>query len=192
MLITPVDCISDYVTELNASLKQISAHALTKIQSTWLVVILIGVMVTGCFSWAGFMRGSLGKFDENLLRWIFRYAKIAWDYLLQASVTYVITHYGITKGILVLDDSDKVRSRNTSKIPGVHKVLDKKTRSWFRGQEFVFLLLVTDILTIPVGFRFYVPDPAMKNKNLGYFCLLGPENITRGFLKIWRVSKNAS
>ncbi len=162
MLITPVDCISDYVTGLNATLKQISAHALTKIQSNWLVVILIGLMVTGCFSWAGFMRSSLGKFDENRLRWIFRYAKIAWDYLLQASVTYVITHYGVTKGVLVLDDSDKVRSRNTSKIPGVHKVLDKKTRGWFRGQEFVFLLLVTDILTIPVGFRFYIPDPAMK------------------------------
>jgi hypothetical protein len=40
--------------------------------------------------------------------------------------------------------------------------LDKKTRGWFKGQEFVFLLLVTDVLTIPIGFRFYVPDPALK------------------------------
>ncbi len=162
MLLKPVDCISAYVAGLNASLKQISTHSLTKIQSNWLVVMLIGLMVTGCFSWAEFMRSSLGKFDENRLRWMFRYAKIAWDYLLQASVTYIITHYGVTKGVLVLDDSDKVRSRNTSKIPGVHKILDKKTQGWFKGQEFVFLLLVTDILTIPIGFRFYVPDPALK------------------------------
>ncbi len=119
MLLKPVDCISAYVAGLNASLKQISTHSLTKIQSNWLVVMLIGLMVTGCFSWAEFMRSSLGKFDENRLRWMFRYAKIAWDYLLQASVTYIITHYGVTKGVLVLDDSDKVRSRNTSKIPGV-------------------------------------------------------------------------
>ncbi len=40
--------------------------------------------------------------------------------------------------------------------------MDKKTQGWFKGQEFVFLLLVTDILTIPIGFRFYVPDPALK------------------------------
>ena len=162
MVIKPVDCISDYVTGLNASLKQISTNSLTKIQSNWLIVMLIGLMVTGCFSWARFMRSSLGKFDENRLRWMFRYAKIAWDYLLQASVTYVIAHYGITKGVLVLDDSDKVRSRNTSKLPGVHKIMDKKTQGWFKGQEFVFLILVTNILTIPIGFRFYVPDPALK------------------------------
>jgi len=97
MLIKPINCISDYVAGLNASLKQISTHSLTKIQSNWLVVMLIGLMVTGCFSWAGFMRGSLGEFDENRLRWMFRYAKIAWGYLLQASVTYIIAHYGVTK-----------------------------------------------------------------------------------------------
>ncbi|MDA8223226.1 MAG: transposase [Desulfitobacterium hafniense] len=162
MLINTVNCISDYVTALNSSLKQISTRSLTKIQSNWLVFMLIGLMVTGCFSWAGFMRGSLGKFDESRLRWMFHYAKIAWNYLLQASVTCIIAHYGVTRGVLVLDDSDKVRSRNTSKIPGVHKIIDKKTKGWFKGQEFVFLLLVTDILTIPIGFRFYVPDPALK------------------------------
>jgi len=69
---------------------------------------------------------------------------------------------GVTKGVLVLDDSDKVRSRNTSKIPGVHTIMDKKTKGCFKGQEFVFLLFVTDILTIPIGFRFYVSDPAIK------------------------------
>ena len=68
----------------------------------------------------------------------------------------------MTAGVLVLDDSDKVRSRNTSKIAGVHKVKDKKTSGWFNGQEFIFLILVTGLVTIPVGFRFYTPDPALK------------------------------
>ena len=55
-----------------------------------------------------------------------------------------------------------MRSRNTSKIAGVHKVKDKKTGGWFNGQEFVFLILVTDTVTIPLGFHFYIPDPALK------------------------------
>ncbi|MEO7048500.1 MAG: hypothetical protein ABI091_24590 [Ferruginibacter sp.] len=62
---------------------------------------------------------------------MFLHANIAWSYLLQASIDCVITHYGITVGVLVLDDSDKTRSRNTSKISGVHKVKDKKTGGWF-------------------------------------------------------------
>lgn len=30
------------------------------------------------------------------------------------------------------------------------------------GQEFVFLILVTNTVTIPLGFRFYIPDPALN------------------------------
>ncbi|MCX7117333.1 MAG: hypothetical protein NTW94_05425 [Legionellales bacterium] len=93
---------------------------------------------------------------------MFRHANIAWSHLLQASVAHVLSHYSVTAGVLVLDDSDKVRSRNTSKIAGVHKVKDKKTGGWFNGQEFIFLILVTGTLTIPVGFRFYIPNPALK------------------------------
>ena len=44
----------------------------------------------------------------------------------------------------------------------MHKVKDKKTGGWFKGQEFVFLILVTNTVTIPVGFRFYIPDPALQ------------------------------
>lgn len=61
-----------------------------------------------------------------------------------------------------MDDSDKVRSRNTSKIVGVHKVKDKKTGGWFNGQEFVFLTIATEKVTLPVDFRLYIPEPAIK------------------------------
>ncbi|MDP3705358.1 MAG: hypothetical protein Q8R24_05555, partial [Legionellaceae bacterium] len=47
------------------------------------------------FCWAAFARRSLGVFNESQLRWMFRYAKIAWDLLLQASVAHLISHYGI-------------------------------------------------------------------------------------------------
>ncbi len=162
MLIRPLKFVVDYVTALNMSLKQISATELTNTQRRWLVVVLIGIVVTGQFNWAAFERRSLGKFKECRLRWMFRHAAIAWSRLLEASIAHVFAHYAITKGVLILDDSDKVRSRNTSKISGVHKVKDKKTGGWFNGQEFVFLVLATDTVTIPVGFDFYIPDPSIK------------------------------
>ena len=122
----------------------------------------MGLITSGCFNWASFERKSLGSFKESRLRWVFQHAKIAWGGLLQASTRVVFSQYDLKKGVLVLDDSDKARSRNTSKIACVHKVKDKKTGGWFNGQEFVFLILVTETLTIPVGFRFYNPDPSIK------------------------------
>lgn len=162
VLIRPISCVVNYVTDLSLSLKNIGGSGLTKRQSHWFAVVLMGLMVTNSFNWAAFARRSLGKFKESSLRWIFRYAKISWSRLLQASTSLVLRHYNLSKGVLILDDSDKVRSRNTSKIAGVHKVKDKKTGGWFNGQEFVFLTIATETVTLPVDFRFYIPDPAIK------------------------------
>ncbi|HYQ91348.1 MAG TPA: transposase, partial [Candidatus Competibacteraceae bacterium] len=45
---------------------------------------------------------------------------------------------------------------------GAHKVFDKKTGGYFNGQTIVFLFLVTPKVSLPVGFRFYQPDPVVK------------------------------
>jgi len=118
MLIRPIACVVDYVTALNHSLKQISSKKLTKSQRVWLTIVLMGLIVTGSFNWAAFERRSLGKYKESGLRWVFRHAKIAWSRLLQASIAHILSHYDLKKGVLVLDDSDKARSRNTSKSAG--------------------------------------------------------------------------
>ena len=104
MLIRPIACIVDYVTALNTALKQIKSQPLTTSQRLWLITVLMGLIVTGSFNWAAFERGSLGAFKESSLRWVFRHAKMAWSRLLQASITHVLSHYNLTKGVLVLDD----------------------------------------------------------------------------------------
>ena len=101
----------DYVTGLNASLNRISAIPLTKSQRGWLVTVLMGLIVAGSFNWAAFARKSLGAFKESRLRWVFRHANIAWTHLLQASVAQVISYYEVTAGVLVLDDSLRIRLR---------------------------------------------------------------------------------
>jgi len=162
VLIRPLKFVINYISALSTSLDAIGSRKLSQGQQTWFVTILMGLITSGCFNWASFERKSLGSFKESRLRWVFHHAKIAWGSLLQASTRVVLSHYNLKNGVLVLDDSDKARSRNTSKIAGVHKVKDKKTGGWFNGQEFIFLILVTDTLTLPVGFRFYNPDPSIK------------------------------
>lgn len=55
----------------------------------------------------------------------------------------------------------KKRTKRTSKISGAHKIKDKATGGYVNGQELVFMVLVTDIVTFPMGFRFYEPDPEL-------------------------------
>ena len=61
-----------------------------------------------------------------------------------------------------MDDSDRARSKNTKRIAYTHKQKDKKTGGYVMGQSIVLLLLVTPKITLPVGFSFYQPDPAIK------------------------------
>lgn len=122
----------------------------------------MGIIVTETLNWAAFERRSLGKFKSTRLCWIFYSAKIAWHSLLQASIRNILTHYGIDSGILDIDDSGKKRSKRTTRIAGVHKIKDKATGGYVNGQELVFMVLVTDIATFPVGFRFFVPDPVLS------------------------------
>ena len=72
--------------------------------------------------------------------------------------------YGITSGVLVLDESDRARSKNTKRIHKhkVHKQHHKASGGYVNGQTVVLLLLVTDSITIPIGFKFYMPDPVIS------------------------------
>ena len=83
----------------------------------------------------------------------------------------MLNQYDVTHGVLAIDDTDKRRAKKTTRIANAHKVKDKGTGGYFRGQQLIFMVLVTDIVTIPVGFRWYRPDPAMtawyrENKKL--------------------------
>jgi len=113
-------------------------------------------------NWVAFGRQTLNQAKPSRLRWIFYCAKIPWKRLLQASIKNIIKHYGITHGTIAFDDSDKKRSKKTACIKGAHKVKGKATGGYFNGQELVFMVLITDLVTFPIGFQFYVPDPALS------------------------------
>ena len=145
--------IQDYVLALNAAIKEQSPDAaLTRIQRYWLSFVILGLLVTNTLCWARFERFSCGTYAMSSICWMFKKAKVAWNLLLYASVIKIIEHYGIKSGVLVIDDTDSERSKNTTQIARVHKIRDKKRSGFYSGQNLVFLLLVTDKLSVPVGF----------------------------------------
>jgi len=163
MLIRSLSVVTEFIDALSESLKTIkpSAH-LSRQQKIGLALILVGILVTETLNWALFERRSLKQAKRGRLCWLFYHAKIAWDLLLQASIRNILADYGIEGGVLAIDDSAKRRSKHTCKIPDAHKVKDKASGGYFNGQEMVFMILITEIATLPVGFRFYTPDPALS------------------------------
>jgi len=162
----PAQFVKTFVTDLDAALGRLKPNAkLSQLQRLWLGFCLTGMLLTNSVCWAKFERVSLGGYSVAALSWMFRESKIPWDHLLLASVTVVLGRHGITEGVLVLDESDRARSKRTKRIHKVHKQKHKVSGGYVNGQTVVLLLLVTQSVTIPVGFAFYMPDPVLTAWN---------------------------
>lgn len=163
MLDEPLQFAKDFVKDLDEVIRtSLKSQGLTQIQQVWLSFCITAIVLTNQICWASFERLSLGQFTLGSLSWMFRHSKVLWETLLLASILLIFTRYGIRGGVLVIDDTDHARSKNTKRIAHAHKIKDKKTNGYFNGQSIVYLLLVTPKVTIPVGFKFYQPDPAMS------------------------------
>jgi len=159
----PLEFAKIFISQLDQSLLKIEgAKPLSQIQKRWLTFCILAIAVSNTICWKAFERISLGTYSHAALSWMFCQSKISWSYLLQASITLLLSQYGITNGELCLDDSDSQRSKQTSRIHHTHKVFDKKTGGYFNGQTIIFLVLITECISIPVGFCFYKPDPALS------------------------------
>jgi hypothetical protein len=137
-------------------------QGLSALQRAWLAFCVTAILVTNSICWARFERASLGTYSLAALSWMFRHAKIPWEHLLVASVRSILTAYGITGGTLVIDDTDKKRSKAATTLAHLYKLHDKESGGYVWGQSLVFLVLVTPTITIPMGFAFYQPAPELS------------------------------
>lgn len=169
LLKEPFAFVVDFINAVNQQIETVTpGKRLTKTQRYWLAFCVSAIMITNGLCWAWFERISLGNSKLSSLSWMFRRGKICWECLLISSINVLLTRYGLSNGVLVLDDSDRARSKNTTHLAHVHKQKDKKTGGYVMGQNLIFLLFVTPKITIPVGFAFYQPDPvrsAWKKEN---------------------------
>ncbi len=159
----PAVFVETFIEDLSESLKSLNPDAeLTGIQKKWFGFCLTGILLTNGICWAKFERCFLGKYTVSSLSWMFRKGKIVWNLLLIASVKLILMRHGITEGQLVLDETDRSRSKYTKRIHKTYKQKDKTTGGFVNGQTIILLLLVTSSITIPVSFVFYKPDPAQS------------------------------
>ena len=155
--------INDFIAALSDNLRSTNpSFRLTKCQCLWLSFCIAGILLTNKICWSSFHRNSFGGWGVSALSWMFRQSKINWELLFESSIRVILTKYGITKGTLELDETDRERSKNATKLFKLGKQKDKKSGGYFNGQCIVFLLLVTDTISLPVGFGFYQMDPNLK------------------------------
>jgi len=163
LLNEPAQFIQDFISDVDISLTELKPNAkLTKAQKIWLGVCLTGMLLVSGVCWAKFERASLGKHKQAALSWMLRHSKIFWSSLLVASLKLILKRHEITEGVLELDESDIERSKRTKRIHKTHKQKHKASGDYVNGQTVVLLLLVTQSISIPVGFAFYMPDLALK------------------------------
>ena len=155
----PIDCVGKYVGQLSAEMERKEGkRVLTWHQKAWMEFMLMCLIVTESVCWRQYVRVGLGRYSEALLSYYFR-CEMNWELLLTISTRIVLESFGTYEGIVVIDDSGKKRSKVTKRIPFVHYYKDKEGTGCVRGQETIFLVLVTPLITIPVGYAFYQPDP---------------------------------
>lgn len=62
----------------------------------------------------------------------------------------------------VEDKSGCARFKWTKRLYKIYKQNDKVTEGYVNGQTMVLLLLISDSITIPVRFVFYIPEPVLS------------------------------
>jgi hypothetical protein len=158
--------VKAYIEELDRALRTLDVYTgLSPYRKAWLGFCIVAIIVTDSVCWKRFERASLGRWSHAQLSWLFRQANRWWRSLLQASVMVLVWRYGLTDGIVVVDDSDHPRSKHTTRLYKTYKLHHKPSGGTVNGQSFVFLVWVTRCVTLPVGFEFYMPDPAVTAWN---------------------------
>jgi len=162
----PLPFITEFVGSINDAIREYGENRrLSSTRRYRISFCIMAIIMTDTVCGATFERAGLGTYASAALSRMLRHSKIPWEFLLCPSVSHVLKAYGITKGTLAPDDSEKKRSENTERISEVRKMKDKKTDGYIMGQSTVFLILITPVITIPVGFMLYMPDPKLTEWN---------------------------
>ena len=152
--------VDSYLDDLSSKLFALDAsYRLSKRQIYWLKFCLTGLFLSNTLNWSCYSRLSFGYYKISALSWMFRHSKINFEVLFMHSIGHVLSTYNLGSGHLIFDDTDNERSKNAVHIHALGKQKDKKSGGYFLGQNILFMLLVTDKVTLPVGFKFYENDP---------------------------------
>lgn len=156
----PIDFIATHIELLSSSLN-IGEKKVTNIQSLNLAMLLSVILLNNRVCWSDVEITTLGKLTKKATWWFYAKSSLPWDHLLKESISTIMKTYNLKEGALAIDDTDNPRCKKTPLIAYTHKYFDKKTSGYKNGQQLVFIVLVTEKVTFPVGYVFYEADPAI-------------------------------
>src|SRR3990172_9242501 len=84
------------------------------------------------------------------------------DELLSCAISYVLSIVQSGNMSLVVDDTDRPRSKVIRMLSYVFKTVCKKTGGFHLAQNIVFVCAVTKYFTFPIAWKFYMPDPTVS------------------------------
>ena len=160
--------IQVFLNNINKELLKQNKKCLSKTMISFIAIFMTGCIYLGMINISAFARATLGNFTKGALYWMFHCSKINFSDVFRASLIQIFKVFKINGKVkIVIDDSDRSRSKIIKKIFGVFKTFDKKTGGYFLAQNIVFIVMVTEKLTFPIGFTFFRPDPKITkwNKN---------------------------
>lgn len=167
MLLKPIKEIKKFILTTNQLMEKHYHISLTLKQITFITLCMSGMVLLGSLNLTAFSRISMGVFQPAALSWMLHNSKIPWSKLLRSALITIFKLYGITCVHLLIDDTDRQRSKVVKVLFRVFKTIDKKTGGYMNAQNIVLVAIVTDKYTIPFFFTFYQPDPvyAVWEKN---------------------------
>jgi hypothetical protein len=136
-----------------------SGHSLSKLQSVFISLTITAMVLQGQLCWAVIERVTLGNVCAQALSWMMHHSRIPWSNLMKSAIGMIFELYKVAKVTLVIDDTDRPRSKVIRVLYAVFKTLDKKTGGYINAQNIVFIVVVSKICTFPIGFAFFRPDP---------------------------------
>ena len=158
MLIKPLSSVTKFIEEAtDGSYRKVSERHKLHV-SFWLTAILI----TGAFKVKAIARFTLNQLTANSIFALLKRGSVPLMALFWGAIKLVIKKYGLVNVVIVIDDSNRTRSKNCRKLPGVSKTKCKETGGWVMAQNYIFICLVTDRITIPIWFGAYKPSEIVK------------------------------
>lgn len=157
-----IPSVYDFLLALSTRCREMYGCAVTQKQQTFLWVCMSCMILFGQLMLSAVSAQSFGILSIAALSYMFRHSKLPFERLMGAAVCLLFEIYRPQKAHLVIDDTDRPRSKAVKALGFVFKTLCKVTKGYILAQNVVFVCLVTDRFTIPIAFGFYVPDPKIK------------------------------
>ena len=160
MLENPLKSVSDYVSTVavygGVCVSKKQADLVSMLMST---MVLLGSFKITLVSVLFLMRVSPSAVYAMLRRGVLPVKKLFWGGLKLSFEVFKI------QGVSVLiDDTERERSKNCRSLPFVRKTICKATGGWIQAQNMVFIVLATDKVTIPIWFCFHRPAKLSKEQ----------------------------